>query len=106
MRTPTKEYFYLALHSILVKSILDELGSQFNNRNLYIPFWLNLYNNRMSDSFILFRLYIPFWLNLYQLINARSENNDTTLHSILVKSIPKCRSNYGRRAADFTFHSG
>ena len=38
-------------------------------------------------------LYIPFWLNLYQLINARSENNDTTLHSILVKSIRVQRMN-------------
>ena len=93
-------------------------------KQLYIPFWLNLYKKTWRILKHTFFLYIPFWLNLYVItgeyfrlmvplhsILVKSIHNrirketvtDTTLHSILVKSIPI--PEYYQNFLDYTLHS-
>ena len=54
---------------------------------LYIPFWLNLYWNKLYRCIESCRLYIPFWLNLYPDGGKERVSSEDALHSILVKSI-------------------
>ncbi len=56
----------ISLHSILVKSIRDDAGYYGSCPELYIPFWLNLYDLLDDDDDVYIYLYIPFWLNLYK----------------------------------------
>ena len=49
---------------------------------LYIPFWLNLYNNKAYSIDRAICLYIPFWLNLYDaLVDTIVTDQDFTFHS-------------------------
>ena len=73
----------LPLHSILVKSILSKPYTYLPSKKLYIPFWLNLYPEKI----------------FIQLFNS-------ALHSILVKSIRATREIHMRFWCSFTFHSG
>ena len=76
-----------ALHSILVKSIpYIDAGPWWVN-TLYIPFWLNLYDDTRRYVGVPCCLYIPFWLNLYCVNIRQMVLLRCTLHSILVKSI-------------------
>ena len=75
-----------ALHSILVKSILSKPYTYLPSKKLYIPFWLNLYPEKIFIQLfnsalhsILVKSILKLWIAMdYKLY---------TLHSILVKSI-------------------
>ena len=76
----------LPLHSILVKSILSKPYTYLPSKKLYIPFWLNLYPEKIFIQLfnsalhsILVKSILKLWIAMdYKLY---------TLHSILVKSI-------------------
>ena len=95
----------LSLHSILVKSIRFDKLRERNQKELYIPFWLNLYEKpeycRTMDEVTLHSILVKSIRRSAKAVSGFI----MTLHSILVKSIPgKLRR--PQRFNFFTFHSG
>ena len=74
----------ISLHSILVIFQCSYILHPNNLQDLYIPFWLysNKYMEKNKDYTV--RLYIPFWLYSNEESEMTSEQEQASLHSILV----------------------